>query len=144
MKPDDLLNQFDDAAIVSAIASVELHTTAEIRVFISRKSPPDAMERARSRFRKLGMHATADRNAVLIYLAPACQKFAIIADVRAHLACGQSAWDAAAAILGERLKDGRYTSAITEAIVSIGSALSEHFPEDGKPREQFPDEVLRD
>jgi uncharacterized membrane protein len=144
MNPDDLLNQFDDAAIISAIGRAEAHTTSEIRVFISRKSPDDVVERATERFRKLGMHLTAERNAVLIYLAPKCQKFAIIGDERAHAACGQAVWDQAAVLIGERLRNGSFTRAITQTVEFIGKSLADHFPEDGAQRESFPDEVLRD
>jgi len=144
MKPAQLLQQFDDAAIVASIAAAESLTTGEIRVFVSRRSPGDAVARATRRFHLLHMHRTPDRNAVLVYLAPRVQKFAVIGDEGVHRLCGQELWDNVAALLGEHLKQQRYTAGVVAAIGEIGRALALHFPSSGPARNDLPNEVLRD
>lgn len=144
MKPDQLLTQFQDAAIIAAIAEAETLTTGEIRVFVSRKSPSDAMIQAQRRFRKLHMYRTLHRNAVLIYLAPHVQKFAIIGDEGIHRLCGQGVWDQVAKDMSRGFREGRFTESVVSAIHQIGTHLSVHFPETGEPRDELPNEVLRD
>ena len=144
MKPDQLLTQFKDDAIVAAIAAAETRTSGEIRVFVSRKSPSDAVARARRRFRLLGMHRTQDRNAVLLYLAPKVQKFAIIGDEGIHSLCGQSFWDQVAANLAAGFRQQRFTESVVSAVEEIATQLALHFPETGEPHNELPNDVLRD
>ena len=75
------LRQLDEAAVIQAIQQAS-RTSGEIRVFVTtRHVDADAIiDRAASRFEKLGMSTTQDRNAVLLYLAPRSQQFAIIGD----------------------------------------------------------------
>lgn len=143
MKTDELLEQFQDAAIVAAIVAAEARTTGEIRVFITRKAPDDAVARAERRFRKLGMHRTEQRNGVLLYLAPRVQKFAVVGDEGIHRQCGQDFWETVAAGLSSRLRTGRYTDAVVHAVTEIGEILARHFP-GSRTDNELPDEIVRD
>ncbi|HET7875067.1 MAG TPA: TPM domain-containing protein, partial [Methylomirabilota bacterium] len=63
----------DLEAMRAAIARTEAQTSAEIRLHLEPRVPRanngDALIRARQVFAHLGMHRTARRNGVLIYLA---------------------------------------------------------------------------
>src|ERR1700739_3060229 len=97
MRARDFLRELHHEKIVAAIQKAEKRTTGEIRVFISRHEPENAVAAAQAEFARLGMHKTTDRNAGLIYVAPRVRKFAIIGDAAVHERCGQSFWDAVAA-----------------------------------------------
>ena len=66
--------------IMYAISLAESRTSGEIRVCIEKNCPEDAMKEATKRFHELDMHKTNLKNGVLIYLATADRKFAIIGD----------------------------------------------------------------
>ncbi len=71
------LTEADFDAITRTIKTAEARTSAEIRVHLERRVPrrllvgrvPDVMTRAHHVFRHLGMHRTAERHGVLIYVA---------------------------------------------------------------------------
>src|SRR6478735_8390324 len=64
VKTDDFLSQLDEAAVAQAIQQAESRTSGEIRVFVTTRQveADDVIDRAASRFEKLGMSATRDRN----------------------------------------------------------------------------------
>ena len=64
-------------------------------MFISRHEPDDAIAAAQAQFAALGMDKTAERNGVLIYVAPRVRKFAIIGDAGVHTRCGDEFWQSA-------------------------------------------------
>lgn len=144
MKTDDLLHEFDNAAVADAIAAAERRTTGEIRVYVSRKKPDDAVVRATRRFNKLGMDKTRDRNAVLIYFAPEAQKFAVIGDVGIHRICGQEFWEEVAADISARLRQEKFQEAVVGAVKKVGDVLARHFPDDGSSKNELPDTVITD
>ena len=66
-------------------------TSGEIRVFIAarRSSRRRVAGRANRNFQELGMDKTAERNAILIFVAPRAQKFAVVGDEGVHQRCGR-------------------------------------------------------
>ena len=71
MQTKAFLNTLDHERIVKAIREAEACTRAEVRVHVSNQAVDDAPKAAADQFEKLGMTATAERNGVLIYVAPA-------------------------------------------------------------------------
>ena len=71
MKPTAFLGQLDHDRIVAAIREAESRSRGEVRVHVSSQKVDDAQAAARAQFEKLGMTDTAERNGVLIYVAPA-------------------------------------------------------------------------
>ncbi|HXM74516.1 MAG TPA: TPM domain-containing protein, partial [Chthoniobacterales bacterium] len=89
MRTKEFISKLDHDRIVKAIQEAESKTSAEIRVYLQRgKLADDAVNAARKRFQKLGMHKTAERNAVLIFVAPRAHKFAVVGDQAIHEKCG--------------------------------------------------------
>src|SRR4051812_18152013 len=66
--------------ILAAIKAAEHQTSGEIRLFIENKCADETLDRAAFIFKQLKMHETEQRNGVLVYLALASRKFAIIGD----------------------------------------------------------------
>jgi len=128
MQPKAFLNALDHERIVKAIAQAEACSRAEVRVHVSSGSVDDPHQAAAAQFEKLGMTATAERNGVLIYVAPRSQKFAIIGDSGIHQSCGQSFWQEVAAAMEADFRAGRFTDGIIKGLARTGEALGEHFP----------------
>jgi uncharacterized membrane protein len=146
MKPRDFLQKLEETEIVRAIQAAERKTSGEIRVFVtSRKLGGDSvLKRAVVRFEKLGMTATRDRNAVLLYFVPRANQFAIVGDKGIHEKCGKAFWDDVASGVRDKLVQGRFTEAIVEAIKVTGDTLARYFPRQPDDRNELPDRVGRD
>jgi uncharacterized membrane protein len=146
MKPRDFLHKLQEAEIVRAIQAAERKTSGEIRVFVtSRKLGGDSVvKRAAARFEKLGMTATRDRNAVLLYFVPRAHQFAIVGDKGIHEKCGETFWNDVASGIRKKLLEGRFTEAIVGAIEVTGEILARYFPRRPDDRNELPDKVGRD
>ncbi|CAN5405701.1 TPM domain-containing protein [soil metagenome] len=146
MKPGEFIDRLDDARVVEAIRQAESKTSGEIRVFISRRTlgRDNLMTRAATRFRKLGMDQTPERNGVLLYFMPKEQKFAVIGDMGINAQCGVSEWEKVAAELKEGLRQGQVTEAVVGGVASAGALLARHFPARPGDRNDLPNEVSRD
>ena len=93
MRTHNFIRQLEHDRIVAAIKQAEARTSGQIRVFLQRgKFEEDALERAQKKFIQLGMQKTAERNAVLIFVAPRVQKFAVVGDKGVHEKCGEKFW----------------------------------------------------
>jgi len=146
MRTRHLLQALEESRIAEAIRSAEARTSGEIRVFISsqkRKSPP-VLDCAAAQFTKLEMAGTAGRNAILIYLSPETQEFAIIGDAGIHAKCDAGFWAGIAGAFEARMRAGDFTGAIVAAVSTAGEALSEHFPNRPGDVNELPNSVERD
>jgi uncharacterized membrane protein len=142
----EFLRQLDEAAVVQAIQQAETRTSGEIRVFVTTRHvrTDDIIARAASRFEKLGMSGTQDRNAVLLYFAPRSQQFAIIGAKAVHEKFGAHLWQEIASMMEDKLRGGRYTEAIVSGISMAGNLLARHFPRRTDDRNELPNEIDRD
>jgi uncharacterized membrane protein len=130
--------------IVAAIAEAERHTSGEIRVYISRRHRPDGLASARDRFARLRMHETRDRNAVLIYVAPVAQTFAVLGDEAAYVTCREDMWPEVRDAMAADFKAGRFSEGIIRAVGLVGAELRRHFPRRPDDRNELPDSVITD
>jgi len=144
MHPDHFLNKIDHDKVVAAIAAAEKLTSGEIRVWISQQKITDAVEAAQKRFLKLGMDKTPERNAVMIFVAPHTQVFAVIGDSGVHEKCGDAFWTTVSSQLSTDLKNASVTEAMINAIRKIGGLLAEHFPPGAERRNDLPDDIVGD
>jgi uncharacterized membrane protein len=135
--------QLDPKRISAAIAAAELKTSGEIRVLLWTKSlgKRSVMDQAADAFQRLKMTETHERNAVLIFLAPADRTFAILGDRGVHEVCGQDFWDDIAAQLSPLFSEGRATEAVERAISMTGDLLGEYFPRRSNDRNELPDSL---
>ena len=121
--PDDL------DAIGRAVGVAEAATSAELRVHLERRVPAgtDPLVRAREVFAALGMHRTAQRNGVLIYLAVEDHKLAIVGDEGIHAKVGPQYWEHVRDLMLERLRTGAARDAVLEAVGDVGAVLRRYF-----------------
>lgn len=118
--------------------------SGEIRVFVSHKKTTDALAAATEQFHRLGMTETKHRNAVLIFVAPASQQFAVVGDEAVHRRCGDEFWQSVAATMAGHFKKSEFTRGIIHAIDKAGELLAQHFPPEAGGGNELPDKVEHD
>ena len=128
MKHSQFVTQLDETRIHLAIRNAEAKTSGEVCIFISERQCPDPLEAAERHFHRLGYTNTKHRNAILIYVSPPSQTFALYGDVGIHEKCGAGFWQAVRDEMTPRLRAGAYTEAIVHAIDKAGELLAHHFP----------------
>jgi len=143
-----LLSDADLEAIAAAVAAAENETSGEIRVHLERRlphprgAPPvDALTRATEIFTRLGMHATSERNGVLIYLAVKDHKLAIAGDAGVHARVGDEYWQRVRDAMVERLRRGLARDAVLHAVTEVGEVLRRFFPRRPDDRNELSDRV---
>jgi uncharacterized membrane protein len=142
---------FTDAeleAIVRAIRDAEAASSGEVRVHMERRvggaraaGVGDPLARARALFQQLGMHRTARRNGVLIYLAVEDRRLAIVGDEGVHGRVGEAAWTGIRDLMVGALRAGHPTEAVLGAIAEVGRLLARHFPPAGGDTDELPDRI---
>jgi|SRR6185295_18529716 len=141
MRTRDFVERLEHDRIVRAIRAAELKTSGEIRIFIQRGAVEDPIQSARTQFERLGMTATRERNAVLIFVAPRTQKFAVIGDTGIHERGGDEFWQRLVEKMRTYFKAQNFTDAVVHAIDETGNLLAQHFPRQPDDRNELPDTV---
>lgn len=127
----DLKTLFTEAqktALSEAIALAERQCRGELRIHIDKSCRGSVMEKAVKVFNKLGMHKTAERSGVLIYVAFKDRKLAIIGDSGINAVVGAEFWDQALGTMKARFKEGLLYEGLMEGIRMAGEQLALHFP----------------
>jgi len=145
VRHDAFLGEIDDTRIVAAIRLAEARSRGEIRVHIAEGEIKDARRAAEADFARLGMTATAERNGVLILVAPESQSFAVVGDRGIHERCPAGFWEAVAEGMAREFRAGRFTEGIVSAVSRVGDELQRHFPRRAgeEDRNELPDGVIR-
>jgi uncharacterized membrane protein len=145
LRQDEFLAAIDEPRIVGAIREAEARSRGEIRVHVAEGGVSDPRRAAEADFVRLGMAATAERNGVLILVAPESQSFALIGDrgIDEKLAAGF--WDALAASLRDEFRAGRFTEGLVALVARVGDELQRHFPRRAGEADanELPDSVSR-
>jgi uncharacterized membrane protein len=144
MKHQDFLDQLNHDGIVAAIRAAEQKTSGEIRIFISHKKVDDAVAAAQTQFEQMGMTKTRHRNGVLIFVAPAARKFAILGDQGVHQKCGDEFWRAVASEISGYFAKSEFTAGIIHGIQKAGELLAVHFPPQPGDTNELPDKIEED
>ncbi len=136
-----LLEAGDHERIIRAIANAEAKSSGQIRVHLHNRSVGDPIEAGRRVFQKLGMTATAEKNGVLIFVAPRSRNFAILGDSGIHEKCGADFWNDAAAVMSDHFRKGDFAGGIVAAVEKAGDVLAAHFPRGERNVNELPDEI---
>jgi uncharacterized membrane protein len=146
MQANSFLGALDHERIVKAIQDAEARSRGEVRVHVSRQAVAEVQPAAARQFEALGMTRTAERNGVLLFVAPVSQTFAVIGDEGIHARCGPDFWKDVAAAMENDFRAGRYTDGIVKGVARVGEALATHFPrEEGTTdTNELSDEVTED
>lgn len=134
----------DSRLIAEAISNAEQETSGEVRVFVeSRCSWVDAIDRAAEIFFSLKMEQTAERNAVLVYLAVKDRQVAVFADEGIHQKTGKEYWNKVLAEMLNNFTHSDYAKGVAGCVIKIGLALHTYFPYDrGTDKNELPDEIV--
>lgn len=143
MRTHKFLSELDHERIVKAIKEVEAKTSGEVRVYIQRgKFQEEALARAQKKFLELGMQKTRERNAVLIFVAPREQKFAVVGDEGIHQKCGAQFWQELVEKMRRHFQQEEFTDALVEAMESTGQLLARYFPKSSDRGNELSDEIV--
>jgi uncharacterized membrane protein len=143
MRTKDFLGQLDHDRIVAAIKEAEAKTSGQIRVYIQRgELDGDALLDARSRFKRLGMEKTLERNGILVFVAPRARKFAVVGDEGVHARSGDEFWNRLVDSMRAHFVNSKFTDALVETIEEAGKLLARHFPKKASPQNELPDEIV--
>jgi uncharacterized membrane protein len=143
MRTREFLSKLEHDRIVQEIGEAESKTSGEIRVLIERgKLKSDPLAAAQSKFHRLGMHKTRERNAVLIFVAPRVHKLAIVGDNAIHEKCGDEFWQRVVERMRTHFQNEKFSDALVEAIKEVGSVLARHFPKTVRDTNELPDDVI--
>jgi uncharacterized membrane protein len=143
-KKKNFFSPEENEQIVTAIREAEKCTSGEIRVFVeSRCRFIDPLDRALEIFAELKMQNTAQRNAVLVYVAIKDRQLAVYGDVGIHQKTGDAYWKAAVNNMLLHFNKENYAGGIAGCVTMIGKALEEHFPYDKElDKNELPDEII--
>lgn len=141
MRPEDLLTADQQATVVDAVRFAEKGTSGEIRIHIDGECPSSPLKRAEEVFYRLGMHRTALRNGVLIYLASESKVFAIIGDKGINERVPEHFWEDVLEDMGKNFKEGKFTEGLAEAVITVGKKLKAYFPYSSDDINEQPDEI---
>ncbi len=146
-RPKDFFSAEEEQCVEAAIAAAEKRTSGEVRCYLDRDVPDkppvdgDAYLQARRMFAKLGMHRTASRNGVLVYLAVRSRKFAIVGDEALHALVGDDFWADVVALMARHFAEERFAEGVAEGVALIGEKLRVHFPYQDDDVNELPDEI---
>lgn len=143
-KPPEFFSDNEKELIVAAIKSAEQRTSGEVRVYIeSRCRFMDALDRAIELFHGLKMNETADRNAVLVYVAMKDHQLAIYGDEGIHQKVGTAFWNNELQQMLKEFNKENYAEGIACVVREIGEVLVQHFPYDKQTdRNELPDDIV--
>lgn len=143
-KRDDFKELFDEKSLQNAITKAESNTSGEIKLYIERRNPlVDTVERAGEIFYSLKMEKTAQRNAVLIYMAFKDREFALFGDEGIFQKYPQSEWDQLCEEADELFKKGKLEYGLEYVIEHVGKWLQTQYPHLGAcEKNELPDEIV--
>ncbi len=142
MKASDFISEEEKIAIVKAIQEAERKTSGEIRIHIDLHcKAEDVKDCATATFSKLGMHKTALRNGVLIYLAIQDKKFAIIGDAGINAVVPSNFWEDTKNIMLRYFQENKMAEGIIQGIHQVGEKLKIFFPYQSNDDNELSDEI---
>jgi len=143
-KQQKFFSATEEAKIVHAITAAEQQTSGEVRLFIESKCRfVDPLDRAAEIFLQLKMNETADRNAVLVYVAKQHKQLAIFADEGIYKKAGQQFWNNAVHTMIAEFRKDNYAEGIIEVIHKTGDLLKTNFPYNAvTDKNELPDDIV--
>jgi uncharacterized membrane protein len=130
--------------IVDAVREAETQTSGEIRVYVeSHCRFVDAVDRAAEVFVGLNMQNTAERNAVLVYVAMKDRQMALFGDKGIHEKVGDVFWNENVRSILSHFNSKNYVGGLRLIVQEIGAALRDHFPYNkDTDKNELPDDMV--
>ena len=123
-----LFSEQDKNILIQAIKDAENRSSAEIRIHLESHCKGNVLDRAAKVFAQLGMHKTALRTGVLIYLAINDRKVAIIGDQGINALVAKDFWTECYEIMAKHFAEGDFVGGIKIAIEHFSDDLGKLFP----------------
>jgi uncharacterized membrane protein len=123
----------DHARIQTACARAQHQTSSPIHVEIATRPVSDALAEAEHAFRRLALHRTPQRNAVLFFLAPQARRFAILGDCAVLEHCGEAFRREVAESMKQCFRKRDFTGGLERGIAQAAALLEPHFPAPNPP-----------
>jgi uncharacterized membrane protein len=144
--PREFVDRIDDGRIVAAIRAAEAKGRGEIRVHVTQEAVGDPHTAAVEVFERLGLTGTAERNGILIYVAPRTQSFAVIGDRGVHEKCDPGFWREVAEAMRDEFRATRFTEGIVRGVERAGELMARVFPRVAGRDDvnELPDAISRD
>ncbi len=143
-RAENFLSREEKDQVETAIKEAEQKTSAEIKLVLVSHCWGSIWDKAGSIFRKRGLKATQERNAVLILLVTTNRELLIYGDEGIHQKAGQSLWDdVREQMLAEFRKDD-FVAGLTLGVERIGQKLEEFFPPRPDDINEIPDGVVHE
>lgn len=136
-----VFSESEQKLIREAIEAAERFTSGEIRICIEKNCKEPVLDRAANYFKKLGMHETALRNGVLIYVATADHHFAILGDAGINSVVPPDFWDSTKEAMLAHFKENRLAEGIITGIRLAGEQLQTFFPYVGGDKNELSDDI---
>jgi len=136
-----LFSDLEQDKIALAISAAEKATSGEIRIAIDKYCEGDAFEKAIEYFGKLDMDKTALRNGVLIYLAHADHKFAIIGDRGINKVVPENFWETTKVAMAAHFAKGNLADGLIAGVVLAGEKLALYFPYQQGDINELPNDI---
>ena len=137
-----LFTEQEQEEISNAISNAEKATSGEIRIALEEHCEGDVFERATSYFAKLGMDKTSRHNGVLIYMAHADHKFAIIGDRGINKVVPPDFWETTKVAMQAHFAAGNLAQGIIAGIVLAGEKLALFFPSQNDDVNELPNDIV--
>ncbi|WP_443937873.1 TPM domain-containing protein [Pedobacter sp. MW01-1-1] len=137
-----LFSENEQDRIAAAIEIAEKGTSGEIRIAIEKHCKNDPIESAVKYFNELGMDKTANRNGVLIYLAHADHKFAIIGDAGINSRVPTDFWETTKVAMTAHFATGNLADGIVAGVSLAGEKLALFFPPESGDINELPNDII--
>ncbi|MCW5908777.1 MAG: TPM domain-containing protein [Chitinophagales bacterium] len=137
----ELFTEEEKKAIVQAISEAEAMTSGEIRLHVEARCAGNPVKRAVEVFHQLEMNKTAASNGVLIYIAYADHKLAIIGDKAINEVVPAAFWDGVKEAMRGHFKQGEFFQGVVFAIKETGFHLKQYFPVQYNDINELPNEI---
>jgi putative membrane protein len=133
--------------LLQVFAFVLIATLASHNLIRHRLVPPSiaaaaARKAAQAQFMAHGVHLTADRTGILIYVALADRRVEIVADDGINKRVSQSELDELAREVVVAARSGTLADGLVSAVLGAGKLLSLHFPPSATNPNELPDRVV--
>ncbi|WP_231459212.1 MULTISPECIES: TPM domain-containing protein [unclassified Pedobacter] len=136
-----LFSDIEQDKIAHAIAEAEKATSGEIRIAIDKHCEGDVYQKAIEYFTKMEMDKTAQHNGVLIYLAHADHKFAIIGDSGINRVVPENFWETTQIAMKAHFAKGNLADGIIAGVALAGEKLALFFPYQTGDINELPNDI---
>ena len=126
-----------------AVAAFLSITSLRYRVVPSGLAADAAHQAALAQFMAHGVHLTAARTGVLIYVSMIPHRIEVIADTGVHAVINPQTWQTCVAQIAAGARAGRLSDGLVAAIRTVGDVLAEHCPRKAEDHDELPNRIVQ-